>query len=391
MTSVLEKIIANQQASGCFNAEALQLLGMPDPVKKEIPAVETTKQSPASLQKTKTLLEALNMEIEQLVSHTELSSDEEYRHFFVLNRMKRKYEQMLKAGETDSVVEEKLPVSSDPDLAQKVWITLLTLAGLKKKYATREGEWRLLALKSEEWVRSNLKSSFDSWKAAAEKACPDELNPDVIPKELSLVKCGLGNLKCPKGHCLTGLSVKCRPNTFTCAVCKKHDPVSTNPSFYCPLCGYDLCIDCASKALEGKKPATSLDNVVSSGFKVNISGTPCHIGQTGMLYCGKRYASRGQCICGSCDGCCGPNNGCPCPDCYTTFEMVVLSAGLRCSNSHPLTCVAYRTLSKGLKCHSCGMELKDGDAKKAIIGLVCEDCGCGTTFLCARCAFKAAV
>ena len=37
-----------------------------------------------------------------------------------------------------------------------------------------------------------------------------------------------------------------------------------------------------------------------------------------ILYCGKR---KDECKCGSCDGVCGPNNGCPCQDCFALLKV----------------------------------------------------------------------
>jgi len=98
----LDNIILQQKASGCFNALALQLLGIPDSAKNARPTT--------------------------------------------------------------------LPSGMSAALAEEVWITLLVLAGLEKKFGDKKSEWSFLAQKSEKWVSSKLGAAFDTWKAAAEVA-----------------------------------------------------------------------------------------------------------------------------------------------------------------------------------------------------------------------------
>lgn len=47
----------------------------------------------------------------------------------------------------------------------------------------------------------------------------------------------------------------------------------------------------------------------------------------GILYCGEKYTNNKGCSCGTCDGQCGPNNGCPCPDCEYTLSYILYSTG----------------------------------------------------------------
>ena len=41
----------------------------------------------------------------------------------------------------------------------------------------------------------------------------------------------------------------------------------------------------------------------------------------GILYCGKKYSNEGCCKCGTCNGYCGPDNGCACPDCEYIYYI----------------------------------------------------------------------
>ena len=47
----------------------------------------------------------------------------------------------------------------------------------------------------------------------------------------------------------------------------------------------------------------------------------------GILYCGQGYTNYGECSCFNCDGRCGPEMGCPCPDCYYTLSYILYSTG----------------------------------------------------------------
>jgi len=217
-------------------------------------------------------------------------------------------------------------------------------------------------------------------------------NVAFLNRPVTIVDRIIGNLRCDHGHLLMGFSVRSRPRTYICDICRRTDHVLSNPSFYCPLCDYDLCINCATRLAADKEPPRSYNDVVSSGFTVNVAGTPCHIGSgTPMLFCGKQYTSRGRCYCRSCDGRCGPTSGCPCPDCYVTFELILLSAGLRCSNNHVLTLSLYRAIpGRTTQCCTCHHRLKNRSTETAI-GLVCEECGYEKSFMCCSCAYKAAI
>jgi hypothetical protein len=47
-----------------------------------------------------------------------------------------------------------------------------------------------------------------------------------------------------------------------------------------------------------------------------------------IWYCGKK---KNECKCGSCDGVCGPTNGCPCEDCYALIQVFIcILLGLIC-------------------------------------------------------------
>ena len=47
----------------------------------------------------------------------------------------------------------------------------------------------------------------------------------------------------------------------------------------------------------------------------------------GILFCGDIYTNPGGCTCGGCDGHCGPDAGCPCPDCDFALSSLLYSTG----------------------------------------------------------------
>jgi len=63
-----------------------------------------------------------------------------------------------------------LPEGMDAKLAEDIWITLLVLSGLEKRYGDRKSEWSFLAKKGEKWANNKLGSVFDVWRSAAETA-----------------------------------------------------------------------------------------------------------------------------------------------------------------------------------------------------------------------------
>jgi len=64
----------------------------------------------------------------------------------------------------------KLPDGMDEKLAEDIWITLLVLVGMEKKFGDKKSEWSFLAKKSENWAKSKLSGSYDAWMTAAKAA-----------------------------------------------------------------------------------------------------------------------------------------------------------------------------------------------------------------------------
>jgi len=212
---------------------------------------------------------------------------------------------------------------------------------------------------------------------------------DVAPDcACALVRQVLGVIRCPSGHFLIYLPSNYHRG-WSCDVCSQHGETDrAMPRFRCQECDYDVCARCAALAAGGMKQTDVLGEVIASGLRMNIAHCLVRIGERcPIFYCGGRYTSSGKCLCGTCDGQCGPNNGCPCQNCIVTLEMVLLSSGTRCSGGHLLSCVLYRSLpSSGIVCRSCGArKTRDGSDRWAI-GLGCEECGYESSFICVSCA-----
>jgi len=58
----------------------------------------------------------------------------------------------------------------DEKIAMDVWITLLVIVGIQKKYSTKSSEWSFIVKKSEKWASEKLGASYEKWKAAAFEA-----------------------------------------------------------------------------------------------------------------------------------------------------------------------------------------------------------------------------
>ena len=81
-----------------------------------------------------------------------------------------------------------------------------------------------------------------------------------------------------------------------CIVCGMRGPSSQTGSHFCKLCR--TCATCC-------------------GHQKRCIGVPFMLSE-GRLYCGRK----GLYSCKTCDGQCGPRNGCQCPDCFTTSQRL---------------------------------------------------------------------
>ncbi len=140
-------------------------------------------------------------------------------------------------------------------------------------------------------------------------------------------------------------------NQFRCDVCDKVYEKGYTKVLHCFNCGYDTCPECAFNILK-----QSTINSASPNF---------HFGQsdTGLLYCGKKFTKK--CLCGNCNGVCGPNNGCPCPVCDIILGYnICLNWDMkckRCNNGNILEKATLKIIHEvtgryitGFKCNSCG-------------------------------------
>ena len=94
-----------------------------------------------------------------------------------------------------------------------------------------------------------------------------------------------------------------RKNQCKCGTCDGQ----CGPTNGCP------CDDCFQLLLDSQAVMInrSGDAAIQGGRKGGTGGWT-GLQSSQLRYCGKR---KNQCLCGRCDGRCGPNNGCPCGDC----------------------------------------------------------------------------
>ena len=104
---------------------------------------------------------------------------------------------------------------------------------------------------------------------------------------------------------------KINPNaSYRCDNCYKYMTLNYIPLMHCIKCNYNLCPPCAFSKLSFYED----ENINLPTFKISDLEAGFDLG-VGSFYCKKNYVDSDFCICGGCDGNCGPENGCQCPLC----------------------------------------------------------------------------
>ena len=95
-----------------------------------------------------------------------------------------------------------------------------------------------------------------------------------------------------------------------CKKCKKQYEYNFIQVLHCFKCNYTICSKCAFSNISTMNNIKIKKNEIFD-YK-NCKFSPMNLG---TIYCGKKYVKEGFCLCGNCDGSCGPDNGCPCSMC----------------------------------------------------------------------------
>ncbi|KAG4083208.1 hypothetical protein H8356DRAFT_1750396 [Neocallimastix lanati (nom. inval.)] len=203
-------------------------------------------------------------------------------------------------------------------------------------------------------------------------ACPD------CEYTLSYILYCTGKMKCGKcNNDLIRLNLKNiqlitgRYSAFICDTCNGRYYQKYIPIMHCFKCNFDLCPKCAFSNIS----KYHLNNLRITSSLQSISD--------GVLYCGNRYTTCGKCICGTCDGRCGPTNGCPCPKCdiilgYNIYLQKSLTC-IRCGNGKILT----KYILKGIQ----------SENKGYLSGFICNICrnlyinGYNISYHCNKCSY----
>ena len=119
---------------------------------------------------------------------------------------------------------------------------------------------------------------------------------------------------------------------FSCDICEKnYDKELYAPLLHCFNCDYDMCPECAFSRV--------------SSFKEKVPKLlPGNGIGTGLIFCAKNYTNNGFCLCGECDGNCGPDNGCQCPLCesilnYNLYLHFLNTFKCKCKNTFVKTTI----------------------------------------------------
>ena len=131
-------------------------------------------------------------------------------------------------------------------------------------------------------------------------------------------KCSMGHLLAtkPTSSIGSGGSRKCDVRSGACT--KKDFSDEEIQWYHCSICEWDVCPGCAARVNQRGVSVRLGDGSGSGGF----TGIP----SSAIFYCGKK---KDECKCGGCDGRCGPNNGCPCADCYSLISHTQPQVGDR--------------------------------------------------------------
>ena len=133
---------------------------------------------------------------------------------------------------------------------------------------------------------------------------------------LSYILYSTGKMNCPKCKSMllrlnllnikNSSKYKDYPNIgIICDICKNTYNQNNLPFMFCKKCDYHMCPNCAFSQIT----STNIQPLPKINFQNGIGGGE------GMIYCGRKYTEPNACICGSCDGYCGLDNGCPGPIC----------------------------------------------------------------------------
>ena len=180
--------------------------------------------------------------------------------------------------------------------------------------------------------------------------------------------------------------------SFQCNICNKSfsNEISI-PLMHCMKCNYNMCPSCAFEKL-----ISIGDNTINKKV-INISDLqPGTVLGDGCIYCTRNYAEYQYCLCGGCDGNCGPGNGCPCPLCDTIlgYNLYLNSNNMKCDKCGSLlvkttvfllnkNMTFYKSLFKSLfKCFICNTENNKEDCQMIYN---CPKC---SRSMCQPCAFK---
>ena len=167
-------------------------------------------------------------------------------------------------------------------------------------------------------------------------------------------------------------------NTYKCNICHftYTNEYYSIPLMHCMKCNYNMCPKCAFSKISFFEEKTLK---LEAGFNLG----------KGIIYCLKNYTDSGFCLCGGCDGNCGPENGCPCPLCDSIlgYNIYLKSNKMKCSKCKNLLVKTTLGLLKTtqitfFKCYLCNYTDKNNNFQ---IVYHCFNCN---KDICQQCGYK---
>lgn len=197
--------------------------------------------------------------------------------------------------------------------------------------------------------------------------------------------------QCPNDHPLRlklVADLQKYPGAVYCGVCRGAiTREAFKPSQYillCDACLHFVCPRCLPRVAPFAE-CPRMGTVANAADIPPVPGPQKWMRPNGSIYCGRRM---GPCKCGSCDGNCGPDDGCSCDECVADLRRLFEGADARCSCSGAYSVIQARQAKGGLfkqpACSMCSHAISSAGWEGNQLMLYCSKCGLNICPACAK-------